>query len=106
MDENDDRQHFSLKRIMENEKKKKKRKKKKKEDENKEDTFSVNVDDPRFSALYSSHLFAIDPSDPQFKYVVTWTRLDCQTIYVLNCIPFWKALTSGNSHLSPSRYLA
>lgn len=69
MDDNDERQHFSLKAIIENEKKTKKRKNKRKEEPGKKDTFSVNVDDPRFSALYSSHLYAIDPSDPQYKYV-------------------------------------
>ena len=28
---------------------------------------TVNYDDPRFSALFTSHLYALDPTDPQFK---------------------------------------
>ncbi|XP_031562221.1 ESF1 homolog [Actinia tenebrosa] len=67
MDGKEEPQHFSLKGILENEKKKKKRKKRRKEQQTAEDHFKVNVEDPRFSALFSSHLYAIDPSDPQFK---------------------------------------
>lgn len=33
------------------------------------DNFSVDVHDPRFSALYDSHLYAPDPSDPLYKLV-------------------------------------
>lgn len=33
----------------------------------KDDDFSVNVQDPRFAALYTSHLYNIDPSDPAYK---------------------------------------
>lgn len=67
MDDDDDREHFNLKSIMKNEKSRKKRKQK--TEENMKDNFEINVNDSRFSALYSSHLFAVDPSDPQFKYV-------------------------------------
>ena len=31
------------------------------------DDFKINLKDERFSALYDSHLFALDPSAPQFK---------------------------------------
>lgn len=31
-------------------------------------------DDPRFSALFSSHLFALDPTDPQFKRSAAYAR--------------------------------
>ncbi|KAK1308320.1 hypothetical protein QJS10_CPA09g00110 [Acorus calamus] len=31
---------------------------------------SVDYDDTRFSALFNSHLFALDPTDPQFKGVL------------------------------------
>ncbi|XP_046859479.1 ESF1 homolog [Xenia sp. Carnegie-2017] len=65
MDDDDDREHFNLKSIMKNEKSRKKRKQK--TEENMKDNFEINVNDSRFSALYSSHLFAVDPSDPQFK---------------------------------------
>lgn len=32
-----------------------------------EDDFEVNVKDTRFQAMYTSHLFNLDPSDPNFK---------------------------------------
>jgi len=31
-----------------------------------EDTFQLDVNDPRFAAVYESALFAIDPSNPQY----------------------------------------
>ncbi len=31
------------------------------------DTFEVDVHDPRFSALYESHLYAPDPSHPHYR---------------------------------------
>ncbi|RZF40312.1 hypothetical protein LSTR_LSTR006921 [Laodelphax striatellus] len=84
MDENGgetQKKHFNLKKIMENEdesKKKKKRKgrkqlikNKKKEKEEAtapyDDDFKINVADERFSALFSSHHFNIDPADAHFK---------------------------------------
>ena len=33
------------------------------------DSFEVNVNDSRFSALYSNHLYAPDPSHPHYRYV-------------------------------------
>ncbi|KAH9316440.1 hypothetical protein KI387_025067, partial [Taxus chinensis] len=35
---------------------------------------TVDTDDPRFSALFTSHHFAIDPTDPQFKRSATYSR--------------------------------
>ncbi|CAG9858356.1 unnamed protein product [Phyllotreta striolata] len=69
MNNDDDKNHFSLKKIQDKEvSKKKKWKNKKKDDEEiPEDNFSVNVEDNRFSALFSSHHFNIDPTDPHFK---------------------------------------
>ena len=32
-----------------------------------DDGFVVDVADPRFEAVYQSHLFAPDPAHPQFK---------------------------------------
>ena len=90
MEDDEDKKHFNLKSIMKNEKSKKKRRKK--QEEIKQDDFEIDVNDTRFSALYSSHLYAVDPSDPQFKYVnfsnkvykLTWSdwfslRYECPT---------------------------
>ena len=86
MDEDDNRQHFSLKKIMENEKKsiKKKNRKKGKQDVVTEDTFQINVKDPRFEALYTSHHFSLDPSDPQFR-LVSQQQSNKQTAKSLIC---------------------
>jgi len=77
MDDSDNKQHFSLKKIMEAEsesKGKKKRKNRKAKETGNEtgasqivDDFQVNVADSRFGALFSSHLYNVDPSDPNFK---------------------------------------
>lgn len=73
LDEDDGKAHFSLKKIQdaENSSKKSKRKKKLKEKmmEKKQSLpdFQMNLKDKRFCALYDSHHFNIDPSDPNFK---------------------------------------
>ncbi|NXO35595.1 ESF1 protein, partial [Locustella ochotensis] len=67
-DEDDTRKHFNYKKIVEQQnlsKKKKKRLMKKKE--LLEDDFQVNVADTRFQAMFTSPLFNLDPSDPNFK---------------------------------------
>ncbi|XP_074628281.1 ESF1 homolog [Acropora palmata] len=66
MDDKDDKHHFSLKGIMDNEKKTKKQKKRK-EKEIVNDDFNVDLKDSRFDALFTSHHFAVDPSDPQYR---------------------------------------
>ena len=69
MEDKDDRQHFSLKGIMDSEKKKSKKKQKRKEKEEMvDDNFNVDLKDSRFDALFTSHHFAVDPSDPQYRY--------------------------------------
>ncbi|XP_055957427.1 ESF1 homolog [Patella vulgata] len=72
MDDEDQRHHFSLEKLLKDAKKKKKKKNKKKnlDDEEvneKTDNFQVDVSDPRFSAMFDSHLFNVDPSAPEFK---------------------------------------
>jgi hypothetical protein len=70
MDDDDNKSHFSLKKIMADstEKSKKKRKGKKiQETKSVADNFEINVNDDRFSALFSSHHFNVDPSDPNYK---------------------------------------
>ncbi|XP_038072502.1 ESF1 homolog [Patiria miniata] len=75
MDEDSDgKKHFNLKQIMENEKtlskkaKRKKRRQQQQEEATKyEDDFQIDVGDNRFQAMFTSHLYAVDPSDPHFK---------------------------------------
>lgn len=69
MEDKDDRQHFSLKGIMDSEKRKSKKRRKRKanQEEIVDDNFNVNLKDSRFDALFTSHHFAVDPSDPQYR---------------------------------------
>ncbi|GAB6020676.1 hypothetical protein CHUAL_003345 [Chamberlinius hualienensis] len=67
-DEDVHKKHYNLKKLVEEAKdKKKKKKSKQKETSTVEDDFKMNVEDSRFGAMYTSHLYNIDPSDPQFK---------------------------------------
>ena len=71
-DGEDDKPHFSLKKIQESEnmssKKRKRLLKKNKEEENKPiDNFELNLKDDRFSAVYTRPEFNIDPTDSNFK---------------------------------------
>ncbi|XP_041839249.1 ESF1 homolog isoform X2 [Melanotaenia boesemani] len=61
--------HFNYDKIVEQQNlSKKKRKKLLKEGEGPlEDDFQVDVKDPRFQAMYTSHLFNLDPSHPSYK---------------------------------------
>lgn len=73
----DEPKHFNFKKIQEEEsgfqsKTKKKKLKRSKcknslQKEAAEDDFKINVDDKRFSALFSSHHYNIDPTDPHFR---------------------------------------
>lgn len=70
----EDRKHFNFKKMQEEEssnlskrKLKAKRKKEKGLETESKDDFKVNVDDDRFAALYSSHHYNIDPTDPHFR---------------------------------------
>lgn len=73
MDQNEDgKKHFNMKQIEENatmSKSKRKRliKKKSVQEEIKDDDFEVNVKDPRFAALFTSHHFNIHPADPHYR---------------------------------------
>lgn len=69
----DNKRHFSMKRIEEAEslsKSKKKRLSKRKKDlkeEATQDDFEVDVKDSRFNALYTSHHYNLDPADPHYR---------------------------------------
>ncbi|XP_015176229.1 PREDICTED: ESF1 homolog [Polistes dominula] len=69
--ENENKKHFDMNKIEANtnlSKSKRKRLKKKQNVQNiEEDDFQVNVNDARFSALFTSHNFNIDPADPHYR---------------------------------------
>nr|XP_018913035.1 PREDICTED: pre-rRNA-processing protein esf1 [Bemisia tabaci]XP_018913036.1 PREDICTED: pre-rRNA-processing protein esf1 [Bemisia tabaci] len=74
MDEgaDDNKHHFDMKKIVQGETKKKKKsksryKKASAPQEKEPDDFMADVQDERFSALYTSHHFNIDPANPLFK---------------------------------------
>uniref|UniRef100_G3SWB3 ESF1 nucleolar pre-rRNA processing protein homolog n=1 Tax=Loxodonta africana TaxID=9785 RepID=G3SWB3_LOXAF len=71
MDEEEEegsKKHFNYNKIVEHQNLSKKKKKQLiKKKELLEDDFEVNVKDVRFQAMYTSHLFNLDPSDPNFK---------------------------------------
>lgn len=72
MDQDEDgKKHFNMKKIEENatmsKSKRKRLNKKKIIQEEAKDDFEVNVKDPRFSALFTSHHFNIDPADPHYR---------------------------------------
>lgn len=67
MDEEDNKKHFNLRDLVQEEGKKKKKKKQKEQMNKEEDEFQMNVSDPRFSAVFESHLFNIDPSAPEYR---------------------------------------
>lgn len=69
IDEKDSKvQHFDMNEVLKAEKAKKKGKKNKKAaKEVPVDDFELNTNDPRFSKLFESHDFAIDPTNPRFK---------------------------------------
>lgn len=73
-DDQDGKRHFDIKKIEEKDtlsKSKKKRldkkNKKNKTETTVQDDFQVDVADPRFAALYSSHHYNIDPTDPHYR---------------------------------------
>ncbi|KAM8772117.1 ESF1 homolog [Acanthopagrus schlegelii] len=62
--------HFNYDKIVEQQnlsKKKKKKLMKKDEEPLEGDDFQVDVKDPRFQAMFTSHLFNLDPSHPSYK---------------------------------------
>nr|XP_033795690.1 ESF1 homolog [Geotrypetes seraphini] len=67
-DEEDGRRHFNYEKIVEQQNLSKKKKKQlMKKQELLEDDFQMDVADARFQAMYTSHMFSVDPSDPSFR---------------------------------------
>ena len=56
-----------MKKEKVNKKKGKKNKRAAESSKETQDTFKMDVNDPRFSAVYESHEYALDPSNPQYK---------------------------------------
>lgn len=81
LDDDDGKEHFSLKKIQDAEniskksKRKRKLKEKMKEQKSVIQDFEINVNDQRFAALYDSHHYNIDPTDPNFKKTKNMERL-------------------------------
>lgn len=81
LDEDDGKAHFSLKKIQENEndskksRRKKKLKQKMQEQKQSIPDFEIDLNDSRFSALYESHHFNIDPTNPNFKKTKNMDKL-------------------------------
>ncbi|XP_076816691.1 ESF1 homolog [Clavelina lepadiformis] len=60
------KKHFDIHEIIKDQQMSR-RKKRKLGREDEEDEFKMNLDDSRFSALYSSSAFALDPNNPAFR---------------------------------------
>ncbi|XP_065835027.1 ESF1 homolog isoform X2 [Oscarella lobularis] len=72
MDDDEDagKTHFNLKKLLASEKDKGSKKRSKKQDKMApvaKDDFKMDLNDPRFDALFTSNQYAVDPSDPRFK---------------------------------------
>lgn len=74
VDEETEAKHFDMKDIIKAEKNAKKKSKYRKEGLV-EDKFEMPVNDPRFTALYEDHEFAIDPSKPGFTRTKAMDKL-------------------------------
>ncbi|KAG8443880.1 hypothetical protein GDO86_009177 [Hymenochirus boettgeri] len=75
-DDEEDRKHFNYDKIVEQQNLSKRKKKQlQKKQELLEDEFQINVEDTRFQAMYTSHLYNIDPSDPNFKKTKAMNRV-------------------------------
>lgn len=71
-DKSSDVKHFDMNEIQKaqkaaGKKKKNRRRKERERPEGEQDGFEMDVKDPRFSSLFESHEFAIDPTNPRFK---------------------------------------
>lgn len=75
-DEESNLKHFDMRDIVKAEKQKKNKKVRRKDKASEVvDDFKMDVQDPRFSAVFEHHEFAIDPSKPQFKETTAMKNL-------------------------------
>ncbi|XP_053085985.1 ESF1 homolog [Pangasianodon hypophthalmus] len=68
-DEDEKHRHFNYDQIVEQQNLSKKKRKKLLKNNTllEEDNFKVDLEDPRFQAMFTSHLYNLDPSDPAYK---------------------------------------
>ncbi|KAG5855600.1 hypothetical protein ANANG_G00050790 [Anguilla anguilla] len=68
-EDDDKHKHFNYDKIVEHQNltKRKMKKLQKKNELLEDDDFQVDVKDPRFQAMFTSHLYNLDPSDPSYK---------------------------------------
>ncbi|CAI1849185.1 hypothetical protein SEUBUCD646_0B04710 [Saccharomyces eubayanus] len=59
--------HFNMNEILRSEKEKHKKSRYQKKERIVEDTFTPDVEDPRFKEVFEDHDFAIDPTQPEYK---------------------------------------
>lgn len=59
--------HFNMNEILRSEKEKHKKGRYQKKERIVEDTFTPDLEDPRFKEVFEDHDFAIDPTQPEFK---------------------------------------
>ncbi|XP_029314662.1 ESF1 homolog [Cottoperca gobio] len=81
MEDDDKHKHFNYDKIVEQQNLSKKKRKKllKKGDEKLEgDDFQVDVKDARFQAMFTSHLFNLDPSNPNYKKTKATTSIQVE----------------------------
>ena len=85
-DEDDKKSHFSLKKIQDTENETKTKRKRKKQLKRSKgqikadkaafvDDFEIDTKDSRFAAVYSSHLYSIDPTNSNFKKTKAMEKL-------------------------------
>lgn len=67
--------HFSLKELVRSEKEKGKKTKHRNKSKIIEDDFTPDLNDSRFNEIFTSHEFAIDPSQPQFQKTATMQKI-------------------------------
>ncbi|XP_053214586.1 ESF1 homolog [Panonychus citri] len=72
--EKKDKKHFNYENFVENKKSRRKMKKKDKPQQE-EDNFEFDEDDPRFKAIYNSHLYNIDQSSSHFKKTQAYDKI-------------------------------
>lgn len=67
--------HFNMNEILRSEKEKHKKGRYQKKERIVEDTFTPDLEDPRFKEVFEDHDFAIDPTQPEFKSTQAMSKI-------------------------------